>query len=108
MLILIEFHSRPYDFNITIYFIRYSNTSKSSILTSNTSKNNTSKNNASNSKNSGTLHFSKEYSEHLRSRIPRICAGRFEEIYRANWKNSEQYLILKSFFNIDNITNYCS
>ncbi|CAB4376001.1 unnamed protein product [Rhizophagus irregularis] len=52
---------RTCNFQVYFLFIRYSNTSKSSILTSNTSKNNTSKNSASNSKSSGTLHFSKGF-----------------------------------------------
>jgi len=38
------------------------------------------------------------------SNIQKIGTGGFGKVYRANWKNSEQYLALKSFFNIDNIT----
>uniref|UniRef100_U9SYJ2 Protein kinase domain-containing protein n=1 Tax=Rhizophagus irregularis (strain DAOM 181602 / DAOM 197198 / MUCL 43194) TaxID=747089 RepID=U9SYJ2_RHIID len=36
--------------------------------------------------------------------IQKIGAGGFAKVYRAKWKNSDQYLALKSFFNIDNIT----
>ncbi|EXX65642.1 uncharacterized protein OCT59_024043 [Rhizophagus irregularis] len=36
--------------------------------------------------------------------IQEIGTGCFGKVYRANWKNSEQYLALKSFFNLDNIT----
>jgi hypothetical protein len=38
------------------------------------------------------------------SNIEKIGSGGFGEVFRANWKNSEQYLALKSFFNLDNIT----
>jgi hypothetical protein len=38
------------------------------------------------------------------SNIKEIGIGSFGKVYRANWKNSEQYLALKSFFNLDNIT----
>ncbi|GBC22041.2 kinase-like domain-containing protein [Rhizophagus irregularis DAOM 181602=DAOM 197198] len=33
-----------------------------------------------------------------------IGSGAFGKVYRANWKNVERYLALKSFFNLDNIT----
>ncbi|RGB36597.1 kinase-like domain-containing protein [Rhizophagus diaphanus] len=33
-----------------------------------------------------------------------IGTGGFGKVYRANWKNVERYLALKSFFNLDNIT----
>ena len=36
--------------------------------------------------------------------IQKIGTGGFGKVYRANWKNSEQYLALKSFFNLDDIT----
>ncbi|GES99846.1 kinase-like domain-containing protein [Rhizophagus clarus] len=36
--------------------------------------------------------------------IQKIGTGGFGKVYRANWKNSEQYLALKSFFNFDDIT----
>ena len=38
------------------------------------------------------------------SNIQTIGTGGFGKVYRARWKNSEQYLALKSFFNHDNIT----
>jgi hypothetical protein len=41
--------------------------------------------------------------EHF-SNIEEIGMGGFGKVYRANWKNSEQYLALKSFFNLDNVT----
>src|SRR5436853_15322 len=36
------------------------------------------------------------------SNIQEIGVGGFGKIYRANWKNSDQYLALKSFKNLDN------
>jgi hypothetical protein len=36
--------------------------------------------------------------------IQKIGHGNFGNVYRANLKNLEQYLVLKSFFNFDNIT----
>ncbi|GES99832.1 kinase-like domain-containing protein [Rhizophagus clarus] len=52
--------------------------------------------------------ISKEYyrfyeHEHF-SNIQIIGTGGFGKVYRANWKNYDQYLALKSFFNLDNIT----
>ncbi|CAB4415545.1 unnamed protein product [Rhizophagus irregularis] len=52
--------------------------------------------------------ISKEYFrlyeyEHF-SNVQRIGTGGFGKVYRANWKNSEQYLALKYFFNLDNVT----
>ena len=35
--------------------------------------------------------------------IQEIGIGGFGKVYRANWKNSEQYLALKSFLNFDEI-----
>jgi hypothetical protein len=35
--------------------------------------------------------------------IEKIDDDYFEKVYRANWKNSERYFILKSF-NFDNVT----
>ena len=34
--------------------------------------------------------------------IQKIGKGAFGDIYRANWKNWEQYLVLKSLFNLGN------
>ncbi|CAB4388526.1 unnamed protein product [Rhizophagus irregularis] len=52
--------------------------------------------------------ISKEYFrlyeyEHF-SNVQRIGTGGFGKVYRANWKNSEQYLALKSFFNLNDVT----
>ena len=33
-----------------------------------------------------------------------IGYGSFGKVYRANWKNSDKYLALKSFFNLDDAT----
>src|SRR5687767_7988192 len=38
------------------------------------------------------------------SNIQEIGSGGFGKVFRANWKNHEQYLALKSFFNLNNIT----
>ncbi|GBC06042.1 hypothetical protein RclHR1_06590002 [Rhizophagus clarus] len=38
------------------------------------------------------------------SNVQKIGTGGTGKVYRANWKNSEQYLALKSFFNLDNVT----
>ncbi|RIA89401.1 hypothetical protein C1645_200703 [Glomus cerebriforme] len=36
--------------------------------------------------------------------IQEIGSGNFGKVFRANWKDSEQHLALKSFSNVDNIT----
>ncbi|CAB5381436.1 unnamed protein product [Rhizophagus irregularis] len=36
--------------------------------------------------------------------VQRIGTGGFGKVYRANWKNSDQYLALKSFFDLDDVT----
>jgi hypothetical protein len=36
------------------------------------------------------------------SNIQKIGHGQFGKVYRANWKNSEQYFTLKSLFNLNN------
>ena len=38
------------------------------------------------------------------SNLQEICSGGFGKVYRANWKNFENYLALKSFFNLNNVT----
>src|SRR6266498_3952077 len=52
--------------------------------------------------------ISKKYIKHYEYKyfknIQEIGTGNFGKVYRANWKNSEQCLALKSFFNLDNIT----
>ena len=35
--------------------------------------------------------------------IQEIGSGAFGKVFRANWKNSEHYLALKSFFDLNNI-----
>jgi hypothetical protein len=35
------------------------------------------------------------------SNIKEIGSGGFARVYRANWKNAEQYLALKSFYKLD-------
>ncbi|PKC10766.1 hypothetical protein RhiirA5_413924 [Rhizophagus irregularis] len=41
------------------------------------------------------------YEQEYFSNVQRIGTGGFGKVYRANWKNSDQYLALKSFFNLD-------
>ena len=41
--------------------------------------------------------------EHFKN-IQEIGSGAFGKVFRANWKNFEHYLALKSFFNLNNIT----
>ena len=52
--------------------------------------------------------ISKEYFKYYEykhfSNIQEIGSGGFGKVYRANWKNPEQYVALKSFFNLENIT----
>ena len=36
--------------------------------------------------------------------IQEIGSGRFSKVFRANWKNSEQFLVLKYFFNFNKAT----
>ena len=38
------------------------------------------------------------------SNIQEVGSGAFAKVYRANWKNFENYLALKSFFNLNNVT----
>ena len=46
----------------------------------------------------------KHYDYRYFNNIQEIGMGGFGKVYRANWKDSEQYLALKSFLNFDNIT----
>ncbi|RIA89131.1 hypothetical protein C1645_213353 [Glomus cerebriforme] len=48
--------------------------------------------------------YFKYYEHRYFSNVQKVGAGGFGEVFRANWKNSEQYLALKSFFNLDNAT----
>ena len=36
--------------------------------------------------------------------IKEVGSGHFGKVYRANWKNSNKHLALKSFFNLDYVT----
>src|SRR5436853_7384164 len=36
--------------------------------------------------------------------VQEISIDGFEKVYRANWKNSERYFVLKPFLNVDEIT----
>ena len=38
------------------------------------------------------------------SNLQEIGSGGFAKVYRANWKNLGQFVALKSFFNLNNIT----
>ena len=38
------------------------------------------------------------------SNVQEIGSGGFGKVFRANWKNFENYFALKSFFNLDNVT----
>ena len=51
-----------------------------------------------------TKNYFKYYEYNHFSNIQKIGTGGFGKVYRANWKNSEQYLALKTFFNLDDIT----
>jgi hypothetical protein len=51
-----------------------------------------------------TKGYYKYYEYKYFSNIQEIGSGGFGKVYRANWRNSDQYLTLKSFFNFDNIT----
>ena len=52
--------------------------------------------------------IAKEYLKHYEyenfSNIKEIGTGGFGKVYRAKWKNFENYFALKSFFNFDNAT----
>jgi len=38
------------------------------------------------------------------SNFQEVDSGRFGKVYRANWKNSQKYLALKTFYNLNNVT----
>src|SRR5581483_12238467 len=46
----------------------------------------------------------KYYDYNYFSNIQEIGSGNFGKVYRANWKNSDQYFALKYFFNLDKAT----
>jgi len=52
--------------------------------------------------------IAKNYFKHYEykhfSNIQEIGSGGFGKVHRANWKNSDQYLALKTFFKPDDVT----
>jgi hypothetical protein len=48
--------------------------------------------------------YFKSYEYKNFSNVREIGSGAFGKVYRANWKNSNQYIALKSFFNLNNVT----
>src|SRR2546429_325116 len=46
--------------------------------------------------------YTKYYEYEHFSNIQVIGSGAFGKVFRANWKNNEQYLALKYFFNLNN------
>ena len=48
--------------------------------------------------------YLKYYEYNNFSNIKEIGSGGFGKVYRANWKNFENYLALKSFFNLNDVT----
>src|SRR2546423_12518839 len=48
--------------------------------------------------------YFKYYDYKYFNNIQDIGRGGFGKVYRANWKNSEQYLALKSFYKLDDVT----
>jgi serine/threonine protein kinase len=51
-----------------------------------------------------TKNYFKHYEFKHFSDIQEIGSGGFGKVYRANWKNSDKYFALKSFFNLNNAT----
>jgi pyruvate/2-oxoacid:ferredoxin oxidoreductase beta subunit len=51
-----------------------------------------------------TKEYLKYYEFENFKNIQEIGSGAFGKVFRANWKNFEHYLALKSFFNLNNIT----
>ncbi|GBB93164.1 hypothetical protein RclHR1_02120016 [Rhizophagus clarus] len=51
-----------------------------------------------------TKNYFKHYEYKHFSDIQEIGSGGFGKVYRANWKNSDKYFALKSFFNLNNTT----
>ncbi|GBC04739.1 hypothetical protein RclHR1_05830017 [Rhizophagus clarus] len=50
-----------------------------------------------------TKDYIRLYEHKYFSNIEKIGIGGFGKVYRASWRNSEQYFALKSFFNLDNV-----
>ena len=46
----------------------------------------------------------KHYEYEYFCNVKEIGSGNLGKVYRANWKNSHEYLVLKSFFNLNHIT----
>jgi hypothetical protein len=51
-----------------------------------------------------TKKYFKYYEFENFSNIQEIGSGGFGKVFRASWKNAEQYFALKTFFNFDNAT----
>ncbi|GBB95052.1 hypothetical protein RclHR1_24680002 [Rhizophagus clarus] len=51
-----------------------------------------------------TKNYFKYYEFKHFSNIQELGSGGFGKVYRANWKNSDKYFALKSFFNLNNVT----
>ena len=51
-----------------------------------------------------TKDYFKHYEYKYFNNVQKIGSGGFGIVYRANWKNSEQYLALKSFSKLDDVT----
>src|SRR6266536_3428209 len=51
-----------------------------------------------------TKNYFKHYEFKHFNNIQEIGTGSFGKVYRANWKNSDEYFALKSFFNLNNAT----
>ncbi|EXX50158.1 uncharacterized protein OCT59_023665 [Rhizophagus irregularis] len=51
-----------------------------------------------------TKHYFKHYEYKHFNDIQEIGSGGFGKVYRANWKNSDKFFALKSFFNLNNAT----
>src|SRR6266498_5365579 len=51
-----------------------------------------------------TKNYIKYYEYDHFSNIQEIGSGGFGKVFRSNWKNFENYLALKSFFNLNNVT----
>ena len=48
--------------------------------------------------------YFKYYKPEYFSNIQEVGSGSFGKVFRANWKKFQQYLALKSFFNLNSIT----
>lgn len=48
--------------------------------------------------------YFKYYEYEYFSNIQEVGSGGFGKVYRVKWKNSDKFLALKSFYNLDNVT----